>query len=98
MAIDDFYNEIGVVDIFLGIEIHYFAFVVGVVDFFLHHTFAHCRHLGTALGVDDCCHDVATESGTDLIEQIGVFGAGLGILVVADFESGAVGGKAAVEA
>ena len=30
VAIDDFYNEIGVVDIFLGIEIHYFAFVVGV--------------------------------------------------------------------
>ena len=98
LAVDDFDYEVGVVDIFTGVELHDLALVRGVEDFFFHHALAHGCHLGTALGVDDGSHDVAAEGGAYLVEQVGVFLAGLGILVVADFEGGAVGGEAAVEA
>ena len=51
-----------------------------------HHALAHGRHLRTVFGVDNRCHDVAAECGTDLVKQIFVGLALFLILMVADFE------------
>ena len=98
MAVDDFYYEIRVGHVFPGVEFDYLTFVGGIEDFFLHNTLAYGGHLRTAVGIDDCGHDVAAESRTDLVEQVLVFLAGLGILVVADYKRCAVGRKARMEA
>lgn len=49
------------------------------------------------IGIDDRSDDVAAEGRTDLVEQVRVLPARLGILVVADHQLGAVGRQAAVE-
>jgi hypothetical protein len=98
VAVDDFNHEVGVGHVVLGGEVDDLALVVGVEHLFLHHAFAYCCHLGAAVGVDDSGYDIAAECGADLIEQVGVFLACLGVFVVADFKRGAVGGETAVEA
>jgi len=50
------------------------------------------------VGVDDGGHDVTAESGTNLIEKVGIVFARFGVGVVADFEGCTVGGETAVEA
>ena len=72
--------------------------MVGIEDFFLHHAFAYGGHLRTAVGIDNCCYDIAAECGANLVQQVGIFFAGLGIFVVADFECGAVSCQTTVEA
>jgi len=53
--------------------------------------------LRTAFGVNDCGHDIASESGPDLIEQIDVFLACLGVSIVAYFKGCAIRSQTAVE-
>ena len=98
MTVDDLDDEILGFHIFGSFKLNDFAFVVFIENFFLHDAFAHCGHLRTAVGIDDRCHDIAAESGTDLIKQVGIFFSGLGILVVSDFKRSTVCGEAAVEA
>ena len=73
----------------------YFALIVGVEDFFLHHTFADGGHLRTVFGIDDGGYDVTAESGTDLIEKLVVSLAELLVLVATDFQLSTVGGQSA---
>ena len=98
MTVDDLDDEILGFHIFGSFKLNDFAFVVFIENFFLHDAFAHGCHLRTAVGIDDRCHDIAAESGTDLIKQVGIFFSGLGILVVTDFKRSTVCGEAAVEA
>ena len=97
MTVDNLDNEIGVRYIFVDVKVDDFTFVFGVVDLFFHHALAYCSHLRAAVGIDDGSDDVAAERRTNLIEQVGIFLACLGIFVIADFERCAVGGKTAVE-
>ena len=96
MSVDNFDYAIGVAEVFLWVKVNDHAFIIGVAYFFFHHTFAHCRHLGTVFGVDDGGHDVAAEGRTNLVQQVGVILIGLGVVVVADFECRAVGSKSAM--
>ena len=98
VAADDLHHEVLVLDILLGVELHDGALVVGVVDLLLHHALADSRHLRTVVGIHDRGHDVAAESGADLIEQVGVILARLHVRVVADFEGRTVGGQTRVQA
>ena len=99
------YIEEFVLDIFGNFMPDDFALIVGIENFLLHHTLAHGSHLGTVFRVDDGSHDVAAESGTNLIELFGVvLGDGFLVLVeadihveVADFEFRTVGSEAGVE-
>ena len=63
----------------------------------LHHAFAHSRHLRPVAGVDDRRDDVAAERRADLVEDVSEDFLRLLVLVVADLEVGAVGGKPAPE-
>ena len=56
----------------------------------LHHTRADGSHLGTVFGVHDGSHDVTTEGGTNLIEQVVVNLIVLFVLIRADLQLGAV--------
>ena len=49
------------------------------------------------VGIDNRCHDVATEGGTNLIEQVVVVKLCLGIVVGTNLQFGAVGGQSAGE-
>ena len=82
-------------DIFRHLGIDHFVFGLAFIDSFLHHARAHRGHLRTMLRIDDGSHDIATESGTNLIEQVVVVLLRLDVVEVADFELGAVGGEAA---
>ena len=98
MAVDNLNNEVFGFYIFLYIEVHDFAFVVVVVNLFFHHTFTHGCHLGTAVGVYNRSDNVAAESGTNLVKEVLILFAGLGVGVVAYFKRCAVGGESAVQA
>ena len=97
MAVDDLDDIIGGGHIFGHISIYHFSLVVFVDHFALHHTFAHGGHLGPVVGIDDGSHDVASECGANLVEQVLIVCARLLVVVVADFQLSAVGGKTAGE-
>ena len=97
MALDDAHHVVGLRHELGNVFINDFAIVVFCHLLGLHHAAAHGGHLRTVVGVDNRGHDVAAESGTDLVEQAFVVLARLLVVVVADFERGAVGGKAAGE-
>ena len=97
LAIDDFYHKVGVGNVFFRIQFNNFSFVSGIVNFFFHHAFANRRHLRTAFGVNDSRYDVASESGTNLIQQIFVCLIVLFVLVGTYFQCGAVGRESAVQ-
>ena len=62
-----------------------------------HDALADGGHLRTVVGVDDRGDDVAAEGGADLVEQVFVLPAALGVFVVADHQLRTVGRKAAVK-
>ena len=97
LAVDDLHHQAGRVNVLVGVQIDDLALVGRVKDFLLHHALAHGSHLGTALGVDDGSNDVATECGTDLIQQVLILLALSGIGVVTDLQRGTVGRQAAVQ-
>lgn len=97
MAVDNLDYEIGVLDIFCGIEVDDLTLVLGIENLLLHHALAHGCHLRAALGVDDGSHDVAAECRAYLQQQVLVLLACLGVSVVTDLKGGTVGGEAAVE-
>ena len=86
-----------VAEIFGSVDVDELAFAVGVDDFFAHDAFTNGGHLRACFGANDGCHDVAAESGTDLIEDVVVFLAGFEVSVVADFKGSAVSGEAAAQ-
>ena len=97
VALDDAHGQVGVLDELLPLDGLALA-PAGLRGVLLaHDALADGRHLRPVVGVDDRGDDVAAESGTDLIEKILVFGAGLHIRVVADLKRCAVGGETAVE-
>jgi len=67
VAVDDLYDIIRFRNIFGDVVFYHFAFIVGIQDFFFHHTFANSRHLRTVFRIDDRRYDVTAESGTDLV-------------------------------
>ena len=77
------------------VRIHGLSLVGRVGNLTFHHTFTDRSHLGTMFRIDDCRHDVAAESRTDLVEKIVVVGPGLLVVIVTDLQLGAVGGKSA---
>ncbi len=86
MAVDDLDYEVFVLDIFRGFEADDLALVVSVADLFFHDALADCRHLGTAVGIDDGSDNIAAECRADLIKKVGVFLACLGVFVVTYFK------------
>ncbi len=44
-----------------------FALILIVKNLFLHYAFANGCHLRAMFGVDDGCHDITTECGTDQV-------------------------------
>ena len=73
----------------------YFALVVLVEDFFLHHALAYCSHLRTVFRVHDGSHDVSSECRTYLVKEVFIDFAGLLVFIVADFQGRAVYCKSA---
>ena len=98
MVVEHFHHESFLADVLAHLGIDDLFLASAFVDSLLHDAAAHGRHLGTVVGVDDGGHDVAAESGTDLVEQVLIGLAALLVLVGADFELRAVGGEAAGEA
>ena len=95
VAVDDLHYIVRLVYILGHVVVDNLALVVLVQDFFLHHAFADGGHLRTVFGVDDGGYDVAAESRADLVEQVLIRLALFLVLVVADFQGGAVGGQSA---
>ena len=98
VTVDDLYDVCFRGNVLGNVGDYDLALVVLVQNLLLHHAASHSGHLGPVLGVHDGGYDVAAESRADLVEKIGVFLVSPDVLVVADFELGAVGGKAAGEA
>ena len=97
MTVDDLHEVVGIGHVFIDVGDYDFALVVLVEYLLLHHAAAHRGHLGPVLGVHDGGNYVAAERRTDLVEQVGVFFVGLDVLVITNFELGAVGGKSAYQ-
>ncbi len=97
MPFNDGHRKIVGIHIVIYVMLHNFAFVKRVEHFFFHHTLAHGRHLRTMVGVDDPCHDVASESGADLIKQILIGLSRLSIFMIAYLQRSTVGGEAATQ-
>ena len=84
LALDDTHGEVGILDELLPVDGADLA-PAGLRGVLLaHDALADGSHLRPAVGVDDGGDDVAAESGTNLVQQVGVLLAGLGVLVVAD--------------
>ena len=97
VAVEHLYNEVCLGHVLSYVRVNHFALCLALVESLLHHAAAHGSHLRTVLRVDDSSHDVATESRTDLIEQVVVVNAALLVVVVADFKLRTVGCKTAGE-
>ena len=95
MALDNFYDVVRLGDEFGHVFVDNLATIIFGHLFGLHHTAAHGGHLRPVVGIDDGSHDVAAESGTDLVEQALVVLAGLLVVVVTDFQRRTVGRQAA---
>ena len=94
---EDFDSLVGAVDIFAYGDGDDDTLIIGIEDFLFHDTLADGSHLGTSLRAYNGSDDVAAEGGAYLHEDVLVGLARLDILMVADFEGGAVGGEAAAE-
>ena len=73
------------------------ALVVWVKYLCLHHAGAYRCHLRTVFGVDDGCHDITAKGRADLVEKAVVVLAQFLVVVGTYLQSGAVGGKTAVQ-
>ena len=91
MVVEHLYHKCFGTNILAYLRINHLFLAFAFVDGLLHHTRANGSHLRTMVGVHDGCHDVATESRTNLIEQVLVGCAALGISMVTDFQLGTVG-------
>lgn len=83
------------IHIFGNLGINHFLLAFTVVDGLLHHAGADGCHLGAMLGIHDRGHDVTTEGGTNLIEQVVKHLVVLLVLVGTDLQFGAVGCQSA---
>ena len=81
----------------VNLFINHLAGIIFVEYFGLHHAGTHRGHLRAVIGVDDRGDDVSTEGRTDLIEEIFVALLVLLVLIISDFQSGAIGSEAAGE-
>ena len=86
----------------LGNELRYIfhddlALVVLVEYLCLHHAAANSRHLRSVLGIDDGSHDVSTEGGSYLIQQVLVRLTILLVLMRTNLKAGAVRGESAMQ-
>ena len=97
LAVEDPHRQIGVLHELLPVDLLHLAGARHGGVLAAHDAFADGSHLGTVVGIDDRGDDVAAESGTDLVKQVLILLAGLGVLVVADHQLRAVGRKTAVE-
>ncbi len=97
LTVDDLHREVCVLHEFLPLDLLHLAGTRLGGIFAAHDAFADGGHLRTVVGVDDRGDDVAAEGGTDLVEQVFVLPAALGVFVVADHQLRTVGRKAAVE-
>ena len=86
MAVDNLHYIVRSRHIFGNVVVDYFALIVGVENFLLHHAFANSSHLRAVFGVDDGCHDVTAECGTNLVQQVFVYFAFFLIFMLADFQ------------
>ena len=86
MAVDNLHYIVRSRHIFGNVVVDDFALIVGVENFLLHHAFANSSHLRAVFGVDDGCHDVTAECGTNLVQQVFVYFAFFLIFMLADFQ------------
>ena len=77
------------------VGINGFSLIVVVQHLLLHHTTSHRSHLWSVVGVNDRCHDISTEGGTNLVKQLLVMFACFLVIIVANLQLGAVCGKSA---
>ena len=81
-----------------NVFVNYVAFVIVVQLLRFHHAATNGSHLGTVVGVNDCGNDVSAESGTYLVKEVLVGLSVFLVLIVAYFQSRAVGRKTALAA
>ena len=97
MVVEDLHDERLGADILADLGIDHFLAAGALIDGFLHHTAADGSHLRTVVGVHNRSHDVTTEGGTNLIEQVLIDFVILLVLIRANLQLRAVGGEAAGE-
>ena len=97
MTLDNLHGQVAVLDIALPVdELHLAGCrLCGVL--LAHDTLADGSHLRTVVRVDDGGDDVAAEGGTNLVEQVLVLLAALGVAVVADDQLRTIGRQTAVQ-
>ena len=81
----------------VNVLINHLPRVVLIEHLGFHHAGTHRGHLRTVIGVDDRGNDVSSEGRTDLIEEIFVTLLVLLVLIISDFQGGAIGGEPAGE-
>ena len=77
------------------LRIDHLALGLALIESLLHHARTHRGHLRAVLRIDDRGDDVATEGGTNLIEESIIVLSGLAVVEVADLQFGTVGGQSA---
>ena len=97
VAVEHLHNEVCLGHVLGYVRVNHLALCLALIESLLHHAAAHGSHLRTVLRVDDSSHDVATESRTNLIEQIVVVNTTLLVVVVANLKLCTVGCKTAGE-
>ena len=81
----------------VNVLINHLPRVVLIEHLGFHHSGTHRGHLRAVIGVDDRGNDVSTEGRTDLIEEVFVTLLVLFVLIISDFQGGAIGGEPACE-
>ena len=76
---------------------YHLALGLALIESLLHHARTHRGHLRAVLRIDDRGDDVATEGGTNLIEESIIVLSGLAVVEVADLQFGTVGCQSAGE-
>ena len=79
----------------INVLINHLPGVILVEHLGFHHSGTHRGHLRAVIGVDDRGNDVSTKGRTDLIEEIFVTLLVLFVLIISDFQSGAIGSEPA---
>ena len=95
VAVEHLYHITFWLYVLCNVGINCFSLVVVVQHLLLHHATPHSCHLRPVVGVDNRCNDVSTESRANLVQQLIVMLACFLVVIVANLQLGAVGGKAA---
>ncbi len=93
VVVEYLHNESLGAYILADLRIYNLLLAVTLIDSLLHHTRADGSHLGTVFRIHNRCHDVTTEGGTNLIEQVLVNLIILLVLEVANLQFRAVGSQ-----